>query len=411
MAIPKKLTHYALKFATWCSSRTVYSMREIVTVLYERNLFYQQLNFRWRSYVHLRRLLARLHGRPDTGFCRKTSLTVLFYLVFLLDFSLGAVLVLVLLGRSHVRLWITKWISVYTLTMLQWIGELITWLMGVPGGLKLNTPLANFLGTRMLLIVNLWNYFYSDFIALYLSTILSGILLLSPFWVTLSISALHDFLKFLNLCSICFFIVTGRVLSLQVSALKSLARLFMGKKWNILRERIDSYDYDNSQLLVGTILFTILLFLLPTTAMYFLIFLLLRIAQFGVQLILRLMTVAVNRLTLMAWNKILYFIEDQPLTSLKVSANFVESHMTKDTNRYRECDCIRNNRAELSLTWNGREYSVEEVKALIAATPVDEILNEVSEYQGHPRRRGRKQTSTFDHPMLEFLGSLKIWPK
>ena len=385
-------------------------MREIVTVLYERNLFYQQLNFRWRSYLHLRRLLARLHGRPGTGFCQKTSLTVLFYLVFLLDFTLGAVLVLVLLGRSHVRLWITKWISVYTLTMLQWIGELITWLMGVPGGLKLNTPLANFLGTRMLSIVNLWSYFYSDFIALYLSTILSGILLLSPFGVTLSISALHDFLKFLNLCSICFFIVTGRVLSLQVSALKSLARLFMGKKWNVLRERIDSYNYDNSQLLVGTIVFTILLFLLPTTAMYFLIFLLLRIAQFGVQLILRLVTVAVNHLTLMAWNKVLYFIEDQPLTSLKISVNFVKSHMTKDINR--ECDCIRNyGRAELNLTWNGRKYSVEEVKTLTAATPVDEILNEVRRYQGHSMRKDRKWSGKFDHPMLEFLGSLKIWPK
>ena len=389
-------------------------MREIVTVLYERNLFYQQLNFKWRSYVHLRRLLARLHGRPNTGFCRKTSLTVLFYLIFLLDFTLGAVLVLVLQEHSQIRPWITKWISVYTLTMLHWISELITWLMGVPGGLKLNTPLANFLGTRMLLIANLWSYFYSDFIATYLSTILSGIILLSPFGVTLSISALHDFLKFLNLCSVCFFIVTGRVLSLQVSALKSLARLFMGKKWNILRERIDSYDYDNSQLLVGTIIFTILLFLLPTMSMYFLIFLLLRIMQFGVQLVLRLITVTVNRFTVMAWNKTLCFIEDQPLTSLKMSVDFVEK-IEKSGNTMencnRDCDCMRNcDRAKLSLKWNGREYSVEEVKALIAATPVDEILNEVRKYQGHSANETNKWRN-FDHPMLNFLGSLKIWPK
>ena len=297
--------------------------------------------------------------------------------------------------------------------MLRWIGELITWLMGVPGGLKLNTPLANFLGTRMLSIVNLWNYFYSDFIASYLSTILSGILLLSPFGVTLSISALHDFLKFLNLCSICFFIVTGRVLSLQVSALKSLARLFMGKKWNILRQRIDSYDYDNSQLLVGTILFTILLFLLPTTSMYFLIFLLLRVIQFGVQLTLRLVTVAVNRVTIITWNQTLYFIEDQPLTSLKMSVDFVEniekSHVTKDVNG--GCDCTRNcGQAKLNLKWNGREYSVEEVKALIAATPVDEIMNEVDKYQGHSMNEAGKWRN-FDHPMLNLLGNLKIWPK
>ena len=264
----------------------------------------------------------------------------------------------------------------------------------------------------MLWIISLWNYFYSDFVATYLSTILSGILLLAPLGMTLSICALHDFLKFLNLCSICFFIVIGRVLSLQVSALKSLARLFMGKKWNILRERIDSYDYDNSQLLVGTIVFTILLFLLPTTAMYFLIFLLLRTVQFCVQLILRLMTVTVNRLTVLAWNKILYFIEDQPLTSLKLSANFVESHMTRSRgNLNRECDCSRNSgRAKLSLQWNGREYSVEEVRAVIAATPVDEVLNEVSRCQGRSVREAGKWSS-LDHTMLDFLGSLKIWPK
>ena len=387
------------------------SMHEIVTVLYERNLFYQQLNFRWKSYTHLRRLLARLHGRPNTGFCQKTSLTILFYLIFLLDFTLGAVLVLILRENSHIRPWVTKWISVYTLTMLHWITELITWLMGVPGGLKLNTPLANFLGTRMLSIVNLWSYFYSDFIATYLSTILSGILLLSPFGVTLSISALHDFLKFLNLCSICFFIVTGRVLSLQVSALKSLARLFMGKKWNILRERIDSCDYDNSQLLVGTIVFTILLFLLPTTSMYFLIFLLLRIIQFSVQLILRLTTVAINRLTVMAWNKTLYFIEDQPLTSLKISVDFLKKIDNTEEDISRDCDCMRNcDHAKLNLKWNGREYSVEEVKALIAATPVDEILDEVGKYQGHSSNETNKWRG-IDHPMLNFLGSLKIWPK
>jgi hypothetical protein len=131
------------------------------------------------------------------------------------------------------------------------------------------------------------------------------------------------------------------------------------------------------------------------------------------------MTVAVNRLTIMAWNRILYFfIEDQPLTSLKMSANFVESHMTRDhyMNGEGECDCIRNcGRAELRLVWNGQEYSVEEVKALIAATPVDEILTEVRRYQRHSTDPGSgndgKWSGKFDHPMLEFLGSLKIWPK
>ena len=45
--------------------------------------------------------------------------------------------------------------------------------------------------------------------------------------------------------------------------------LFIGKKWNTLRNRIDSCDYDLDQLLLGTILFTLLTFLFPTVVVYY----------------------------------------------------------------------------------------------------------------------------------------------
>lgn len=63
-----------------------------------------------------------------------------------------------------------------------------------------------------------------------------------------------------------------RLYSLQVRALSSLWRLFRGKKWNVLRQRVDSVQYDIDQLFVGTLLFTILLFLLPTTGLYYVVF-------------------------------------------------------------------------------------------------------------------------------------------
>ncbi len=55
-------------------------------------------------------------------------------------------------------------------------------------------------------------------------------------------------------------------------ALASLWRLFRGKKWNVLRQRVDSASYDVDQLFIGTLLFTVLLFLLPTTALYYIVF-------------------------------------------------------------------------------------------------------------------------------------------
>jgi phosphatidylinositol glycan class Q protein len=45
-----------------------------------------------------------------------------------------------------------------------------------------------------------------------------------------------------------------------------------GKRWNALRDRVDSYDYELDQLFLGTLLFTISLFLLPTVSTYYLFF-------------------------------------------------------------------------------------------------------------------------------------------
>lgn len=52
----------------------------------------------------------------------------------------------------------------------------------------------------------------------------------------------------------------------------------VGKKYNPLKQRIDNCDYDIDQLLLGTLLFTLFFFLLPTTMIYYLFFALVRFA-------------------------------------------------------------------------------------------------------------------------------------
>ncbi|KAL2826976.1 muts domain V-domain-containing protein [Aspergillus cavernicola] len=61
-------------------------------------------------------------------------------------------------------------------------------------------------------------------------------------------------------------------LFLWLTIIHSLFHLFRGKKRNVLRNRIDSCDYDLDQLLLGTILFTVLFFLLPTVIVFYLAF-------------------------------------------------------------------------------------------------------------------------------------------
>lgn len=46
----------------------------------------------------------------------------------------------------------------------------------------------------------------------------------------------------------------------------------IGKRWNTLRHRVDSYDYEIDQLFLGTLLFTVTIFLLPTIATYYVFF-------------------------------------------------------------------------------------------------------------------------------------------
>lgn len=47
---------------------------------------------------------------------------------------------------------------------------------------------------------------------------------------------------------------------------------FQGKRHNVLRNRTDPWDYDIDQLLLGTILFTLVAYLFPTVLVYYILF-------------------------------------------------------------------------------------------------------------------------------------------
>lgn len=57
-------------------------------------------------------------------------------------------------------------------------------------------------------------------------------------------------------------------ISSEVRRDQSAYVLTIGKKWNVLRQRTDSYAYDVDQLFLGTLLFTVSAFLLPTVVTY-----------------------------------------------------------------------------------------------------------------------------------------------
>lgn len=156
-------------------------------------------------------------------------------------------------------------VNAYAVEGLQ---RVITWLMGWPAGLKLNTELATFLGDLFLWVIDYWASVMTQ-LQPALPHIIRFIGLSSFAGASLPISMFSDLVSLLTMHIYSFYIASARIYNWQLTIIVSLFHLFRGKKRNVLRNRIDSCDYDLDQLLLGTILFTLLFFLLPTVAVFY----------------------------------------------------------------------------------------------------------------------------------------------
>ncbi|PHH78960.1 hypothetical protein CDD82_2743 [Ophiocordyceps australis] len=147
----------------------------------------------------------------------------------------------------------------------------ISWLMGWPAGLKLNGELAAFLGDLFLWVIHYWSNCLEV-----LSPVLPRLVWFIGFssfaGASMPVALLSDLVSLLTIHIHSFYLASARIYHWQLTILQSLFHLFRGKKHNVLRNRIDSCDYDLDQLLVGTILFTLLFFLLPTVVVFYLNF-------------------------------------------------------------------------------------------------------------------------------------------
>ncbi|KAI1489239.1 N-acetylglucosaminyl transferase component-domain-containing protein [Biscogniauxia mediterranea] len=163
---------------------------------------------------------------------------------------------------------ISMLLSKYTIHALQ---NSISWLMGWPAGLKLNSELALFLGDLFLWVIDYWSSCIQTLQPL-LPHIIWFIGFSSFAGASMPIALFSDLLSMLTIHIYSFYLASARIFHWQLTILLSLFQLFRGKKYNVLRNRVDSCDYDLDQLLVGTILFTLLFFLLPTVVVFYLNF-------------------------------------------------------------------------------------------------------------------------------------------
>ncbi|XP_035228892.1 phosphatidylinositol N-acetylglucosaminyltransferase subunit Q-like isoform X2 [Stegodyphus dumicola] len=149
--------------------------------------------------------------------------------------------------------------------------QLINWLMGFPGGLKLNIPLNSALGHFFLYHIYLWET-YMVVVQPVFMFVLKISTVIGVLGLTFVLSVFSDIISLATIHIYCFYGYAARLYAYQMVTLSALWRLFRGKKWNPLRQRVDSYTYDVHQLYLGTLIFTVLLFLLPTVMVYYFVF-------------------------------------------------------------------------------------------------------------------------------------------
>lgn len=84
--------------------------------------------------------------------------------------------------------------------------------------------------------------------------------IISDFW---TISTLHCY---------AFYLLMAKIYWFYCVLILSLFRLFRGRKWNTLRNRVDATEYTMDQLLVGMLLFSMLFCTFPTIVAYYWLF-------------------------------------------------------------------------------------------------------------------------------------------
>ncbi|KAJ7809698.1 N-acetylglucosaminyl transferase component-domain-containing protein [Mycena olivaceomarginata] len=160
--------------------------------------------------------------------------------------------------------------------LVEWVQWVLHWLDSWPAGLKLNTELSRFYAHTFSDLVAMWGHVLHRG-SPYLPGLLFSFGVLSTSGMTTAIALFSDLLVFITLhIYVCYFL--SRILYARLlSTSGSLWRLFRGKRFNVLRNRTDTWEYDTDQLLFGTILFTLLAFLFPTVLAYYALFAMLRL--------------------------------------------------------------------------------------------------------------------------------------
>ncbi|KAI0318056.1 N-acetylglucosaminyl transferase component-domain-containing protein [Amylostereum chailletii] len=152
----------------------------------------------------------------------------------------------------------------------------LEWLNDWPAGLKLNTELSSFCFHTFISSLRVCEEALQR-LTPHLPAIVYLVGRAGVCGLTVSLALCIDLFRLLTFHVTLGHFILKMLLSYQLATLKSLWNLFRGKRYNTLHGHVDSWEYDVDQLLLGTILFTLFTFTLPTLLAYASLFALMKL--------------------------------------------------------------------------------------------------------------------------------------
>jgi len=198
------------------------------------------------------------------------------------------------------------WLVALVLRLIHTFGQIlhidvlrtwIDWLMGLPAGLKLNHFAGRKIGGAVLSFIHFWEYI-TTFLTPWEPAIVVCVGLVGLGGCSLLLAVTSDVLELATIHLYTLYAQFAWLHNQQVRLMGSLWKLFRGKKKNVLRGRVDSNDFDMAQLLLGTLLSTVVFFLFPTTLVYYAFFLMIYLGIQSMRAILWWLTTILNNIPL-----------------------------------------------------------------------------------------------------------------
>lgn len=149
----------------------------------------------------------------------------------------------------------------------------VKWLMSFPAGFKLNQNLTTVMGNLTLAALKFW----CDLTSQHFSDLNHNMIFLIKFasitcGMSVAIALIWDILNIYSFLLFFIYTIMAKLYNLNLKAIKTFFCIFRGLKSNIF-SNIDHNSHYSEQLLIGTILFTIFVLILPTITAFYINFL------------------------------------------------------------------------------------------------------------------------------------------